>query len=87
MQSQKVFLHIVDMAQPRQVMKFAHEFAASGKPLHILVNNAGCMINERQTVETDIEANFATNTLATHILTKTLIPVLAVAEKPRIVSL
>ena len=81
-----VFLHIVDMSQPRQVYKFAKEFAESQKPLNVLVNNAGCMINERQTVE-GLEANFSTNTLGTHILTKTLIPVLEKAEKPRVVIL
>lgn len=74
------------MSQPRQVYKFAKEFAESQKPLNVLVNNAGCMINERQTVE-GLEANFSTNTLGTHILTKTLIPVLEKAEKPRVVIL
>lgn len=75
------------MSQPRQVFKFAKEFADSKKPLNILVNNAGCMINERQLVENNIEANFATNTLGTYILTKTLIPTIANNEKPRIVFL
>lgn len=82
--NKNVFLHIVDMSQPRQVYKFAKEFAESQKPLNVLVNNAGCMINERQTVE-GLEANFSTNTLGTHILTKTLIPVLEKAEKPRVI--
>jgi len=82
--NQNVFLHIVDMSQPRQVYRFAKEFADSQKPLNILVNNAGCMVNERQFVENHLEVNFATNTLGTHILTKTLIPVIAKSEKPRI---
>lgn len=67
------------------MFKFAKEFAESNKPLNILVNNAGCMINERKLVENNIEANFATNTLGTYILTKTLIPTIAKSEKPRIV--
>ncbi|CAF0853642.1 unnamed protein product [Brachionus calyciflorus] len=79
-----VFLHIVDISQPRQVYKFAKDFADSQKPLSILVNNAGCMINEREFIENDIEANFATNTLGTYILTKALIPLISKAEKPRI---
>jgi dehydrogenase/reductase SDR family member 12 len=40
----KVHLFIVDMAQPRQVHKFAREFIESKKQLNILVNNAGCMV-------------------------------------------
>ena len=74
------------MSQPRQVYKFAKEFLDSQRPLNILVNNAGCMINQRETVEGSIEANFATNTLGTHILTRTLLPLLGKAEKPRLVK-
>ena len=44
------------------------------------------MINDRQFVEGNIEMNFATNTLGTHILTKSLLPIIAQAEKPRIVK-
>lgn len=65
--------------------KFAKDFLDSQQPLNILVNNAGCMVNDRQTVEGDLEVNFATNTLGTHILTKTLIPLIAKGQKPRIV--
>ncbi len=82
-----MFLHIVDIGQPKQILKFAKDFAESKKPLNILVNNAGCMINEREYVENDIEANFATNTLGTYILTKVLIPTIEKSEKPRIVKL
>lgn len=80
-----VHLYIVDMAQPRQVYTFAKEFVDSQKKLNILVNNAGCMINQRELIEGNIEANFATNSLGTWILTKTLLPVLAKAERPRII--
>jgi dehydrogenase/reductase SDR family protein 12 len=45
------------------------------------------MVNDRQKIENDsLEINFATNTLGTHILTKTLIPLVAKSEKPRIVN-
>lgn len=82
-----VLLHVVDMSQPRQVAKFAKEFVEASKPLNILLNNAGCMINERETVEDGaLEANFATNTLGTYILTKTLLPHIAKFEKPRILT-
>lgn len=81
-----VFLHICDISQPRNVMKFAKDFVESKKPLNILMNNAGCMINDRQTVEDDLEANFATNTLGTFILTKTLLPVIEQGDKPRVLT-
>ena len=74
------------MSQPKQVYKFAQEFLSSNRSLNILVNNAGCMVNERTKIEDDsLEVNFATNTLGTHILTKTLMPLIAKSDKPRIV--
>ncbi|CAF1347306.1 unnamed protein product [Adineta steineri] len=71
-----VELHICDLSQPKDVLKFTKEFVQSKKPLNILCNNAGCMINERQLIDNEYEANFATNTLGTYILTTNLIPVL-----------
>ena len=80
----KINLHIVDLSQPKQVYKFAKDFSENQQFLNILVNNAGCMINERKEIE-GLEANFAVNTLATHILTKTLVPLLSKSTKPRVV--
>lgn len=80
-----VILHIVDMGVPKQVFQFAKTFAENNSSLNILMNNAGCMINERTMVEDgQLEANFATNTLGTYILTKTLMPLITKSEKPRI---
>jgi len=42
------------------------------------------MLHDRRLIEGDIEANFSTNTLGTHILTKTLLPLIAKSPKPRI---
>lgn len=83
--NENVLLHICDLSQPKQVYKFANDFVAAQKPLNILMNNAGCMVNERTTVEDGmLETNFAANTLGTHILTKILMPFIAQFDKPRI---
>lgn len=75
------------MGVPKQVFQFAKTFAENNSSLNILMNNAGCMINERTMVEDgQLEANFATNTLGTYILTKTLMPLITKSEKPRIVN-
>ena len=37
---QNVHLHILDMSRPREVSKFATDFANSGQPLHVLVSAA-----------------------------------------------
>lgn len=80
--NENIHVHILDMSDPKAVSKFAKEFK---DPLDVLINNAGCMINERTLNGEGLEKNFATNTLGTHILTKSLIPKLNKSEKPRVV--
>uniref|UniRef100_A0A8C6LLA7 Dehydrogenase/reductase 12 n=1 Tax=Nothobranchius furzeri TaxID=105023 RepID=A0A8C6LLA7_NOTFU len=50
------------------------------------VNNAGCMVNQRELTEEGLEKNFATNTLGTYILTTALIPALKKVEDPRVIT-
>ena len=56
-------------------------------PLNVLINNAGCMVNQRTMTDDGLEKNFATNTLGTHILTEKLIPKLQqqTKGKPRVI--
>jgi dehydrogenase/reductase SDR family protein 12 len=84
-----VHCHELDLSVPRDVARFANNF---DKPLHILVNNAGCMVHDRQLDSDGLEKNFATNTLGTYVLTVGLIPALRRArsatgrdEKPRVI--
>ena len=84
--NKEVHLHLLDMSLPRKVWEFALKFAASGKTLNGLVNNAGCMVNERVVSEDGLEKNFATNTLGTYILTTGLISTLEKSEEPRIIT-
>lgn len=86
--NQNVHLHQLDMSKPRDVFSFAHSFEESGKPLHVLVNNAGVLISEkvRQMTSDELELTFATNTLGTYILTKALVPVLSKAKDPRVIT-
>merc|ERR1712062_941025 len=69
-QQGNVHVHILDMSDPRAVTKFAKEFQ---HPVNVLINNAGCMVNQRTMTEDGLEKNFATNTLGTHILTEKFI--------------
>jgi len=83
--SDKIHVHILDMSDPKAVFKFANGF---DEPLNVLINNAGCMVNERTLTEEGLEKNFATNTLGTHILTENLISKLQKTspdQKPRVV--
>ncbi len=64
--------------------QFADKFTSEHEELHVLINNAGCMVNKRELTEEGIEKNFATNTLGTHILTKKLIPLLQKVRTSRL---
>lgn len=79
-----IFVHILDLSQPRKVHKFATTFAKENdvKGLHVLINNAGCMINKRTLTEEGIEKNFATNTLGTYMLTESLMPLILKTVSP-----
>ncbi|XP_047468628.1 dehydrogenase/reductase SDR family member 12-like [Penaeus chinensis] len=83
--NQNVHLHILDMSVLQDVYKFTQTFMEQHDQLHALVNNAGCMINTREVTDENLEKNFVTNTLSTHILTTNLIPLLKKSEKPRVV--
>lgn len=83
--NENVHVHIVDMSSARQVWEFAHSFSQNNV-LHVLINNAGCMVNQRELTEEGVEKNFATNTLGTYILTTALIPALKKAQDPRVVT-
>ncbi|XP_027743955.1 dehydrogenase/reductase SDR family member 12 isoform X4 [Empidonax traillii] len=73
--NQNIFLHIVDISNPKEVWKFAEKFRNEHK-LNVLINNAGCMVNNRELTEDGLEKNFATNTLGTYVLTTALLPLL-----------
>ncbi|KAM9851416.1 dehydrogenase/reductase SDR family member 12 [Aulostomus maculatus] len=83
--NENVHVHIVDMSNTRQVWEFAQNFSQTNT-LHVLINNAGCMVNQRELTEGGLERNFATNTLGTYILTTILLPTLKQAEDPRVVT-
>ncbi|XP_051566159.1 dehydrogenase/reductase SDR family member 12-like [Myxocyprinus asiaticus] len=83
--NENVHVHLVDMSSPKKVWEFANGFSQNNS-LHVLINNAGCMVNQRELTEDDLEKNFATNTLGTYILTTALIPTLKKSQNPRVIT-
>ncbi|XP_059896316.1 dehydrogenase/reductase SDR family member 12 isoform X2 [Gadus macrocephalus] len=83
--NQNVHVHIVDMSSALQVWKFAQNFSQENS-VNVLINNAGCMVNQRELTDEGLEKNFATNALGTYILTTALIPALKKAENPRVIT-
>ncbi|XP_075707888.1 dehydrogenase/reductase SDR family member 12 [Rhinoderma darwinii] len=83
--NQSILVHLVDMSNPKEILDFAEKFKAENR-LHVLVNNAGCMLNNRELTEDGIEKNFATNVLGTYILTKALLHALEKEDDARVVT-
>ncbi|KAK1162482.1 dehydrogenase/reductase SDR family member 12-like [Acipenser oxyrinchus oxyrinchus] len=81
-----IFVHILDMSEAKKVWEFAEGFKKDHKSLNVLINNAGCMVNQRELNAEGMEMNFATNTLGTFILTKSLIPLLEKSDSPRVIT-
>jgi dehydrogenase/reductase SDR family protein 12 len=74
--SSSVHLTVADLSCTAQAARVADDYIASGAPLHLLVNNAGALIDPRTLTSEGVEANFAINTLACFVLTERLLPLL-----------
>ena len=70
-----MILHVVDMSSASDIDNFLGEMKAREK-VSVLINNAGCKINERRFTSDGHEANYATNILGTVQLTEGLIPLM-----------
>lgn len=77
----------LDLSNPASVDEFAKKFIASGKPLHLLINNAGIMWVPLRKDSRGIESQLATNHLGHFQLTARLWPALKKANGARVVNL
>ncbi|MDZ4264846.1 MAG: SDR family NAD(P)-dependent oxidoreductase [Mycobacterium sp.] len=76
----------LDLADPASVEAFAQRYRDSGRPLHILINNAGIMGGVLVRDARGYEAQFATNHLGHFQLTLGLLPALRRAQGARVVE-
>lgn len=81
-----IHIHILDTSKLSDVHKFTNKFVSEYDKLDVLINNAGCMVNERTMTSDDLEVNFATNTMGTYIMTAGLIPLLQKTPKSRVIT-
>ena len=83
----KIEVRALDVADLDSVRRFAAEFLSEGKPLDLLINNAGVMaIPERRTTPQGFEMQFGTNHLGHFALTGLLLPALLRQPKSRVVT-
>jgi NAD(P)-dependent dehydrogenase (short-subunit alcohol dehydrogenase family) len=85
--TERVEVERLDLMDPASVDAFAARYTASGRPLHILVNNAGIMGSELARDTRGYESQFATNHLGHFQLSNALLPALRAANGARVVAL
>lgn len=81
-----VEIEAMDLANSASVDEFANRFLASGRPLHLLINNAGIMWVPLRRDDRGFESQLATNYLAQFQLTARLWPALKKANGARVVN-
>lgn len=77
----------LDLADLASVTAFAGRMVSAGRPLDLLVNNAGVMALPKRSVTADgFEMQFGTNYLGHFALTMQLLPLLRMSKSPRVVQ-
>lgn len=83
----KLAIRHLDLSSLKSVAAFGEELAAEGRPVDILINNAGVMTPpQRQETQDGFELQFGTNHLGHFALTGHLLPLLRAAEGARVVT-
>jgi NAD(P)-dependent dehydrogenase (short-subunit alcohol dehydrogenase family) len=76
----------LDLLDPASISAFAQRFVGTGRPLHMLVNNAGIMATPLVRDTRGYESQFSANHLGHFQLTAQLLPALRQAGDARVVS-
>jgi NAD(P)-dependent dehydrogenase (short-subunit alcohol dehydrogenase family) len=83
----KLTIATLDLSSLESVAALSEQLAAEGRPIDILINNAGVMAPpQRQLTRDGFELQFGTNHLGHFALTGRLLPLLRAAESARVVT-
>ncbi|ANZ40906.1 oxidoreductase [Lentzea guizhouensis] len=83
---ERVEIAQLDLLSPTSIDEFADRYLGSGRPLHMLINNAGIMGGPLVRDARGFESQFATNHLGHFQLTLGLLPALRAARGARVVN-
>ncbi|MDB4281605.1 SDR family NAD(P)-dependent oxidoreductase [Paraglaciecola sp.] len=82
----RINIELADMSLMKDVHALADRLLKTGKPVDILINNAGALFNPRQQTTEGLEQSFALLLLGPYILSERLHPLLAKSESARVVN-
>lgn len=80
-------LLLADLSSRAQIRKLAEEYKKKHNNLHVLVNNAGVIMDRRCLTEDGMEMTFAVNYLAYFLLTNLLLDVIKASAPARIINM
>ena len=75
-----------DMTSLAQTQAMAHTLLQEGKPIDVLINNAGALFNERQMTDEGLEKSLALLLLSPFVLTESLLPLLRASGAGRVIN-
>lgn len=81
-----VEIESIDLGEPKSIDEFAERFLKSGRPLHLLINNAGIMWVPLRRDQRGFESQLAINYLSQFQLTARLWPALVKANGARVIN-
>ncbi|MFW9878592.1 MAG: SDR family oxidoreductase [Candidatus Thorarchaeota archaeon] len=85
-QSENVELIIADLEDPESIRQAVIQFKGKYDKLHVLINNAGLMLNKKELTSLGYEKTFAINHLGHFFLTKLLLDILLKSAPARIIN-
>jgi NAD(P)-dependent dehydrogenase (short-subunit alcohol dehydrogenase family) len=84
--NEQISVEQTDLSLLHEVEELAKRLLADRPRIHILINNAGVLLNERTVTREGIETTLATNLLAPFLLTNRLLPRLRESAPARIIN-
>lgn len=84
--NKNVDLLIADLSSQQAIRQLVADFKKKYRQLHVLINNAGLVLQKRTLTVDGIETNFAVNYLAPFLLTNLLLDVLKKSAPARIIN-
>jgi NAD(P)-dependent dehydrogenase (short-subunit alcohol dehydrogenase family) len=81
-----VEMAVADMSVLRDVRRLAAELGDRLPEIHVLINNAGALFNQREETVEGIEKSFAVNLLGPYALSRLLLPTLRRSRPARIIN-
>jgi NAD(P)-dependent dehydrogenase (short-subunit alcohol dehydrogenase family) len=82
----EIGVQIADLSLMRETRRLAERLLATEPKIHVLINNAGALFNERTVTDENIEQSLALDLLCPCLLTNLLIPRLKESRPARIVN-